>query len=254
MTLAFNKNVYFQFFVLVAFIAIFYYTGNRFKRGGKFSIRNLDAISKMEEAVGRATEMGRPTHWSYGMGAFDAQYFAAFTLLEYAAALCAKYDTRMIVSIYLPEVVPMTEEIIRKAYTEAGKPDKYRPEDIRFWGGSHNPAMIGTISREQVAGNFMIGSLFHESILSLEAAARYNAIQVMGTSNTHQLPFIAAGCDAIFIGAEMFAAAAQLQPTPVRVGSVCAEDWTTRLMIGLMAVGALLATMGDVTLKNLMKM
>jgi len=188
------------------------------------------------------------------MGTFDAQYFAAFTLLEYAAGLCAKYDTPMIVSVYLPEVVPMTEEIIRKAYTEAGKIDKFRPDDIRFWGGSHNPAMIGTISREQVAANFMIGSLFHESILSLEAAARYNAIQVMGTSNTHQLPFIAAGCDAIFIGAEMFAAAAHLQPNPIRVGSVLAEDYLLRLMIILMGVGSLAATMGNSALKNLMKM
>jgi len=251
--LAFNKNVYFHLFVLVAFVATFYYTANRFRQGGKFSIRKLDAIAKMEEAVGRATEMGRPVHWSYGMGAFDAQYFAAFILLEYAASLCAKYDTRMIVSICLPEVVPMTEEVIRKAYTDAGKIESYRPDDIRFWGGSHNPAMIGTISREQVAGNFMIGSLFHESILGIEAAARHNAIQIGGTANTHQLPFIAAGCDAIFIGAEMFAAAAHLQPNPVRVGSVSAEDWLTRFMIVLMAVGAVMATFGNSALANLMK-
>jgi len=251
--LAFNKNVYFHLFVLVAFIATFYYTANRFRRGGKFSIRPLDAIPKMEEAVGRATEMGRPVHFSYGMGAFDAQYFAAFTLLEYAAGLCAKYDTRLIISIYLPEVVPMTEEVVRKAYTDAGKIESYRPDDIRFWGGSHNPAMIGLISREQVAANFMIGSLFHESILGIEAAARNNAIQVMGTANTHQLPFIAAGCDAIFIGAEMFAAAAHLQPNPVRVGSVFAEDWLTRLMVLLMAIGAVLATFGNTSLSALLK-
>lgn len=253
MRLAFNKNVYFHLFVLVSFVATFYYTANRFRRTGKFSIRKLDGIAKMEEAVGRATEMGRPVHWSYGMGAFDAQYFAAFTLLEYAAALCAKYGTRLIVSLALPEVVPMTEEIIRKAYAEAGKIESYRPEDVRFWGGSHNPAMIGTISREQVAANFMIGSLFHESILGIEAAARYNAIQVGGTANTHQLPFIAAGCDAIFIGAEMFAAAAHLRPNPVRVGSTSAEDWITRLMIVLMVVGSVMATFGNSAVANLMK-
>lgn len=249
-----NPNVNFQFFVLLLFIGIFAYAADRFKKDGKFSVRSLEGIAKIEEAIGRATEMGRATHWSYGMGTFDAQYFAAFTLLEYAAALCAKYDSRMIISIYLPEVVPMTEEIVKKAYAEAGVPERFRPDDIRFWGGSHNPAMIGTISREQVAGNFMIGSLFHESILSLEAAARYNAIQVMGTSNTHQLPFIAAGCDAIFIGAEMFAAAAQLQPTPVRVGSTTAEDWTTRVMIFLMVAGAFAATAGNTFLKDLLRM
>lgn len=78
----FNQRVIFQFCVLAAFIATFYYTGERFRRGFKFGIRPLDALAKMEEAVGRATEMGKPIHWSYGAGALDAQHFAAFTLLE----------------------------------------------------------------------------------------------------------------------------------------------------------------------------
>lgn len=246
-----NQGVTVQLLVLATFIATFYISANIYRKTGEFSARKFEGLAKMEEAIGRATEMGKPVHWSYGMGAFDAQYLAAFVLLEYAAGLCAKYDTRLIVSIALPEVVPMTEEVVRKAYIEQGKVESMQPEDVRFWGGSHNPAMIGTISREQVAGNFMIGSLFHESILSIEAAARYNAIQVMGTSNTHQLPFIAAGCDAIFIGAEMFAAAAQLDATPVRVGSVRAPDLITSVFVVLMVVGALMVTMGNTTLKTL---
>ncbi len=246
-----NEGVTVNLIVFAIFVGVFYFASAQFKKTGKFSARKFDALGKMEEAIGRATEMGKPVHWSYGMGAFDAQYLAAFVLLEYAASLCAKYDTRMIISIYLPEVVPMTEEILRKAYTEQGKLDSLHPEDVRFWGGSHNPAMIGTISREQVAGNFMIGSLFHESVLSIEAAARYNAIQVMGTQNTHQLPFIAAGCDAIFIGAEMFAAAAQLEPTPVRVGSVWAADVLNGVFVVLMILGALLVTVGNTSLKTL---
>jgi hypothetical protein len=249
--LSLNAGVTVSLVVFALFVGVFYYSGARFKQTGKFSARKFEALAKMEEAIGRATEMGKPVHWSYGMGAFDAQYLAAFVLLEYAASLCAKYDTRMIVSIALPEVVPMTEEVIRKAYIEQGKIETLHTEDVRFWGGSHNPAMIGTISREEVAGNFMIGSLFHESILSIEAAARYNAIQVMGTQNTHQLPFIAAGCDAIFIGAEMFAAAAQLEPNPVRVGSVWAADVLNMIFVGLMIVGALLVTTGNTSLKTL---
>lgn len=251
--MAFNARVIFQFCVLVAFIVTFYYTGARYKQSGKFSIRPLDALAKMEEAVGRSTEMGRAVHWSYGAGALDAQHFAAFTLLDYAAKLCAKYDTRIIVSIFLPEIVPMTEEVIRRAFAEADKLDSFRPEDIRFWGGSHNPAMIGTISREKVAANFMIGNLFHESILGIEAAARHGAIQVGGTTNTHQLPFLAAGCDAMFIGAEMFAASAHLAPNPTRVGSVSAEDWVTRAMVIAMVIGTVMVTAGNKALVDLMR-
>jgi hypothetical protein len=248
-----NKGVNFHLFVLVLFIVSFYFASSRFKQTGSFFVRKLDGIAKIEEAIGRATELGRPVHWTYGTGVFDAQYFAGFSLLEYTAGLCAKYGTRIIVSLQLPEVQPMTEEVVRKAFTEAGRAEAYRPEDIRFWGGSHNPAMIGLIAREEVAGNFMIGSLFYESILGIEAAARNNAIQVAGTANTHQLPFIAAGCDAIFIGAEMFAAAAQLNPTPTRVGSTMAEEWIKDLLVVLMIIGAIMATMGNTSLGTFMK-
>lgn len=248
-----NKGVNFHLVVLVLFVATFYFAYDRFRRTGKFSIRNLPAVAKMEEAIGRATEMGRPVHWTYGTGAFDAQYLAAFALLEHTAVLCAKYDTRLIVSVCLPEVVPMTDAIIRKAYADAGKLESYKPDDVRFFGGSHNAAMIGTIARDKVAANFMIGSLFYESVLGIEAAAQQQAIQVGGTANTHQLPFIAAGMDEIFIGAEMFAAATQISPNPVRVGSTTAEDWVTRLMIVAMAIGAIMATFGNTALKTLMK-
>jgi hypothetical protein len=81
-----------------------------------------------------------------------------------------------------------------------------------------------------------------------------NAIQVAGTANTHQLPFIAAGCDSIFIGAEMFAAATQIEPTPVRVGSTYAEDWITRTMVVLMIIGSLMVTFGSDALIRLMKL
>jgi len=248
------QGTYFQLIVLALFVATFYYTSNRFRQTGKFYIRDLTAVSKMEEAVGRATEMGRPVHWTYGAGQFDAQHLAAFALLEYVASLCAKYDTRLIVSVRLPEVVPMTDAVIRKAYAEIGKMESFRAEDIRFFGESHNAAMIGTIAREQPAANFMIGSLFYESVLGIEASARFDAIQVGGTANTHQLPFIAAGCDDIFIGAEMFAAATQINPDPIRVGSTSAEDWVTRLMVVAMAIGSILATVGNTALQRLMKM
>ena len=77
----------------------------------------LEGVEKIKEGVGRAVEMGRPVHWSYGTGAFDAQHMAAFSLLSYTAKLCAEYDCRLIVSIALPELAPMTQEIINKAYS-----------------------------------------------------------------------------------------------------------------------------------------
>ena len=249
-----NEGVRVHLIVLICYIVLFYYTSNKFRRTGQVYVRPLEGVEKIKEGVGRAVEMGRPVHWSYGTGAFDAQHMAAFSLLSYTAKLCAEYDCRLIVSIALPELAPMTQEIINKAYSDAGKPNQYRTEDLKFWGGSHNAGMIGTIAREKVAANFMIGSLFYESVLGVEAAALNEAIQVGGTANTHQLPFIAAGCDSIFIRAEMFAASTQIEPTPVRVGCTTTEDWLTRVMLVLIVVGSIMVTFGNKSLINLLKL
>ena len=52
----------------------------------------------------------------------------------------------------------------------------------------------------------------------------------------------------------MFAAATQIEPTPVRVGSTYAEDWITRTMVVLMIIGSLMVTFGSDALIRLMKL
>ena len=248
-----NSGRVVQLIIFVTFAAYYYYAMRAFIATGRFSMRPLRAVQTMEEAVGRATEMGRPIHWTFGAGTMNGQIFAGFNLLGYTARLCAKYETRLLVSIRLPEIVPMCEEIVRRAYVDEGRPDAFRPEDLRFWGTSHNPAMIGLIAREKPAGNFIIGNLFHESVLALEAGALVGAIQVGGTMNTHQLPFIAAGSDAIFIGAEMFAASAHISRNPVMVGTVMAEELIKKTSVVLMVIGILAATAGNTDLVTLLQ-
>jgi hypothetical protein len=241
-----------QFLIFAIFVVWYYISMERFKKTGRVYIREFVALDTMAEAVGRATELGKPTFFTFGTGALDAQHFAAFNILGYLAKLCAKYDTRVIVALQLPETFPMVEEIVKSAFLAEGKADKYRPDDIRFFGDSHNPAMIGIIAREQPAGNFMIGNLFHESVLGLEAGARVGAIQVTGSMNTHQLPFMAAGSDAMFIGSEMFAASAQISRSPIQVGSVLAEELIKYAGVVLMIIGCLATVIGDKTLPTLL--
>ncbi len=237
-----------QFVVFAVFVAYYYHAVGRFRRTGQVYIRPFAALDTMADAVGRATELGKPVHFTFGTGALDSQHFAAFNILGYLAQLCARYDTRLIMTIQLPEVFPMCEEIVKRAFVAEGKADKYRADDLHFAGDSHNPHMIGLIAREEPAGNFCIGNVFHESVLCLEAGARVGSIQVGATNNTHQLPFIAAGCDAIFIGAEMYAASAQISKDPVHVGSVLAEEFTKRMGVILMIAGVILTTAGDKSL------
>ncbi len=139
----------------------------------------------------------------------------------------------------------MTEEIVKQSFIAAGKPEKYRSDDIRYFGsGSYNAAVMGTMEREEIAANVMIGNLFYEAVLFVEAGARNNAIQIGGTLNTHQLPFLAAGCDHFLIGAEMFAASAYLTRDSVRTGWLMGEEVCKLIGLALIAVGTVFSSLG----------
>ncbi len=243
-----------QLLVLCLFTACSFLFTYRYKRTGGYEIRPLPAVQALTEAVGRATEVGRPVHFTFGSGTLDAQTFAGFSVLSEVAALCARYNCRLIVSNANAAVHPATEEIVRQAYVNAGVRESYNPGDIRFLGGgSYNAAVIGTLEREHVAASIMVGSLFYESVLFIEAAERTGAIQIGGTMNTHQLPFVAAGCDYSMVGAEMFAASAHLSKDPVQVGWLMSEEVCKVLALTAMAAGVILTSLGSTFLARILR-
>ena len=52
--------------------------------------------------------------------------------LKYIAQKTAMYDAQLIVTNGMPEFQPITEEIVRSAYVAAGKPENYKPDNIRY--------------------------------------------------------------------------------------------------------------------------
>ncbi|HHY18038.1 MAG TPA: hypothetical protein GX524_08165 [Firmicutes bacterium] len=75
------------FFLEFAFLITVLVVINRAKRGLKIpSVQKVAGLDALDEAIGRATEMGRPVHFSPGIGYVDnAQTLAAFSILSYVA-------------------------------------------------------------------------------------------------------------------------------------------------------------------------
>lgn len=160
-------------------------------------LAGLDAI---DEAIGRATEMGRPVIFANGSnGLDDAQTIASFPVLSYAAHACARYDTKLIAVSYVAAVFPVMEAIVRASYIEANKQTSYDPvSTVRFiasgWGAAAS-ALQGTMRRERVAACLYMGAFFAETTMICEVGASLGAIQVAGTAQTAQLPFMISSCD-----------------------------------------------------------
>ena len=90
---------------------------NRARKGQKVpGIRKVAGLDALDEAIGRATEMGATVHFSPGIGDVqNAQTLAAFAILTHVAKMCAKYDTRLIQTNRDNVVYSIAEEIIKQA-------------------------------------------------------------------------------------------------------------------------------------------
>lgn len=251
----------FSFSVLVLLFVLFVYCIDSSRKGKVPSIRKLPALDAIEEAVGRATEMGRPVHFSPGIVELTheraPQTLAGLSILSYVAGLCAKYDTDLITTIMMPDVYVVAEDVVKQRFLAEGKASEYKPEMVRFIGAeqfAYAAAAVGIMYREQVAANIMIGAWYAESLLLTEAGAQTGGIQITGSATVAQLPFLVVASDYCLIGEEIYAASAYLSRDPVELGVILGQDIAKAVTIGLMIAGALFLAFGNETIVNLVTM
>lgn len=253
----FAKGYVFSFWLQLFYCAAILILIQRARKGMKIpNLYKVPGLDALDEAIGRCTEMGKPVHFSPGIGSVDnAQTLAAMSILGYVARQCAKYDTDLIATNRMTVVYPIAEEIVKQAYTEEGKPDAFKPENVRFISEdqfAYATGVTGIMYREKPAANILIGAFWAESLIFAEVGASAGAIQIAGTANTHQIPFFVAACDYALIGEEIYAASAYLTKDPVLMGSLIAQDWLKMVAAVLIVLGAVLQTAKITFLKDLL--
>jgi hypothetical protein len=234
-------------FLIFFFVVIIYFI-QRAKGGKSLFIRRIAGLDAIEDAVGRATEMGKPVLFIPGIEDVDQiQTVAAMIILGNVAKMVAAYDTPLFVPICRPFVVPVAEERVKEGYASAGRPDAYNRDNVRYISDeqfAYAAGVQGIMLRDRPAANLMFGSFFAESLMLAETGFLTGAIQVAGTANIHQLPFFVVACDYTIIGEELFATSAYLSKEPKLLGSLKGSDLTKAIIIGFLVLGAILETLG----------
>ena len=225
---------------------VFYAIGVAKKR--EIFLRRIPGLDAVDEAIGRSTELGKPILYLTGAHDMsDPSTIAAAVILGRVAKRAAGYETELLVPHRDPITMAVCQEITKQAYLEAGKPDLFK-EDSNFFittdQFSYTAAVDGIMLRKRPAANFFMGSYFAESLLLTETGASTGAIQIAGTDSDHQLPFFVTTCDYTLIGEELYAASAYLSREPIQVGTLRGQDIGKALILGVLAVGTLLATAG----------
>jgi len=196
------------------------------RAGRQIYIRPIPGLSAIDEAVGRATEMGRPVLYSTGLSYLNIIGLCSVAILSHVARLAARYDLRIVVPVNDYLLYPIAEESAREAYADEGKLDLFNAEDIFYVPGQfpYAAAVVGLMHREKPAANFFFGYFAAESLILAEAGSQVGAIQVAGTPDILQLPFFITACDYTIIGEEYYAATAYLTREPTMIGSLRGQD------------------------------
>jgi hypothetical protein len=225
------------------------------QKGRKLFVRRIPGLTAIEEAVGRAVEMGRPILSSVGLGGIDIITLQALAIVTNVASVAAKFGQRMILPTRTAALIPIAEDAIGNAYAQAGRPDAFSDQDIRFLSGeqfAYAAGVAGIIQREKVAATFLFGTFFAESLIIAENANQVGAIQVAGTPSTTQIPFFVVACDYVIIGDEFYAATAYLTRQPTLMGSLVGQDYAKMLLLGLALLGVVLTACGIPLVANLL--
>jgi hypothetical protein len=232
---------------VVFFLLVLYYMSLA-QTGRKPFMRRLAGIDAIEEAIGRATEMGRPVLYVPGIQDIDEmQTVAGLVILESVARLTAKYETPIRVPVAYPIPFTIAQEMVKSGYLNAGRPEAYDPDSVSFVSPeqfAYVAKLTGIMLRDRPAAHIFMGSFFAESLLLAETGYSTGAIQVAGTANVHQLPFFVVACDYTLIGEELYAASAYLSGEPRLVSGLKAADMLKILLILLILTGCVLETMG----------
>jgi hypothetical protein len=229
---------------LIIFGSIILYFIYHARKGKEFYIRKIAGLQAIDDAVGRATEMGKPILYCPGIGYIEEiATIASLNIIGEVAKKCAQYDTKFINPHCDPIVYTVAREIVKESYTKVGRPDAFDPDSVYFITDlqfAYAAAVDGIMVREKPAANFLIGWFRAESLILAETGASTGAIQIAGTDQVSQLPFFVTACDYTLIGEELYAASAYISKEPLLLGAIKGEDLGKLVITAALIIASLI--------------
>lgn len=242
--------------VLLIVVLVAIYLATRIASKRKLKTRGIPGLERINEWIKEAAKLNRPVFFTTGTGGITTpDTLAGLALLDYVAKHCVENGARMIVGNSDPQVQQITEDIVKGAYSKAGKEKEFTTDMVRYISTrqfAYSAGVMGILRRERPAVNFFVGDFQAEALQIAETGRAEALYQFAGTTNTDQLPFFTTTCDQTLIGEELYTAQGYLSSDPEAISQLVGPDAGKILAILLILAGAVLVTFGNSILVYLM--
>jgi hypothetical protein len=242
----------FDLLILISVTVAMYYFMQRAAGGNLPNIRPIPLLEELDSIIGRASEMGRPVHFTTGYGGLHDEWavmcVAGLAILGKTAEICGKYRVPIQFSCFRGYLVPIGQDIIKAGYEKSGNADMYNPNMVTYIG-EDQPAYIAFVMdyfmTAKPAVSMIFGAIQSEMNNVLMQAARIKAVSLAGTPRLYYQGKMALMADYCILGEELYVAGAAITGDPVQLGTIQAEDWFKVGVIILLVLAAVFATMGQ---------
>jgi hypothetical protein len=211
--------------VLVALLIL------RGKKGPLPAVRPLAAFQDLRGEIGYAAEGGGTIHFALGNGGLNGEdaitSLAALQALEALADTAILYNAPPIVTVGDPTLLPLAQDIIRRAYERHGLLERYDSTRVRFIAPSSIAYAAGAANvaaAEGVTTNVMMGAFGAEVSLIADAGARRDLPQLAAVAAPEAIGALYPATDRLAAGEELYTAGAQLSRERRYSTSLVAQD------------------------------
>lgn len=236
--------------IVLISVPLFFYALSRARAGHLPRLRPLPAFDRLSGMSGRAAESGQLLHVGLGMGGISgpdtAVSLAGLTVLEYLADQAAAGESRLVVTVADPTLLPAAQEVLRRAYAQRGKSEVFSPSQVRLLApdpAAYAAGVMGILEGENPLANVTIGAFGDEYLLIGETGAKRDVEQVAGTDDPAALAFMHVTAHETLIGEEIFAAGAYLRGSAESVAGLMVQDWWRYLVVVFIIAGILWRTL-----------
>jgi hypothetical protein len=217
----------------------------RGKKGPRPKIRPLPAFQDLQGQTGYAAESGGTIHIALGSGALTGEdaviSLASLQAVEALADSAVLYNAPVIITVGDPTLLPLAQDILRRAHERHDLMRRYDPGRVRFIAPSPVAYAAGAANitaSESVTTNVMMGAFGPEVSLIADAGARRDLPQLAAAAAPDAIGALYPATDRLAIGEELYAAGAQMTEERHYLVSLKAQDWLRYVLVAIIMITA----------------